>query len=187
MEAQNLFLASLVIVAVLDYVSVANAQVYPSRAITIIVPNPAGGPMDTVARILTERMRVSLGQPMIIENVPGASGSIGTGRVARAAADGHILSLGGWSQYVANSAVYSLKYDLVKDFEPVMLVATQPLLLVTNKSVPAQNLKELIAWLKANPDKALQGTGGHLDHVAGVYFQKLTSTRFGFEIGRAHV
>src|SRR5262245_20693358 len=180
MEAKNLFLASLAIAAVLGYVNDATAQVYPSRPITIVVPNPAGGPMDTVARIIAERMRLSLGQPIIIENVPGASGSIGTGRVARAAGDGYTLSLGGWSQYVANGAVYALKYDLVKDFEPVMLVATQPLLLVANKSVPARNLTELIAWLKANPDKAWQGTGGHLDHVAGVLFQKETGTRFGF-------
>jgi tripartite-type tricarboxylate transporter receptor subunit TctC len=90
------------------------------------------------------------------------------------------LSLGGWSQYVANGAVYALKYDLVKDFEPIILVATQPLLLVANKSVPAKNLAELVSWLKTNPDKALQGTGGHLDHVAGVFFQKVTATRFGF-------
>src|SRR5215475_11437144 len=177
---KGLLLTSLAVAAALGCKGDATAQAYPTRPITMIVPNPAGGPMDTVARIIAERMRVSLGQPIIIENVPGASGSIGTGRVARAAADGYMLSLGGWSQYVANGAVYALKYDLVKDFEPMMLVATQPLLLVTNKSAPAQSLKELIAWLKANPDKALQGTGGHLDHVAGVYFQKLTSTRFGF-------
>ena len=146
----------------------------------MIVPNPAGGPMDTVARVIAERVRGPLGQPIIIENVPGASGSIGTGRVARAAADGYTLSLGGWSQYVANGAVYALKYDLVQDFEPVGLIATQPLLLVANKSMPANDLKELIAWLKTNPGKALQGTGGHLDHVAGVFFQKETGTRFGF-------
>src|SRR5436190_5072306 len=180
MDSTKLLLASLAIAAALGCARDATAQAYPSRPITMIVPNPAGGPMDAVARIIAERMRVSLGQPIIIENVPGASGSIGTGRVARAAGDGYTLSLGGWSQYVANGAVYALKYDLVKDFEPVILVATQPLLLVANKSVPAKNLTELIAWLKANPDKAWQGTGGHLDHVAGALFQKETGTRFGF-------
>jgi tripartite-type tricarboxylate transporter receptor subunit TctC len=179
MNARNLLLASLV-VAAWECTGEASAQSYPSRPITVIVPNPAGGPMDTVARAIAERVRGSLGQPIIIENAPGASGSIGTGRVARAVGDGYTLSLGGWSQYVANGAVYDLKYDLVKDFEPILLVATQPLLLVANKSVPAQNLKELIVWLKANPDRAWQGTGGHLDHVAGVFFQKQTDTHFGF-------
>src|SRR4051812_470930 len=180
MESKMVLLASLAIAASFGCTRNAAAQAYPSRPITVIVPNPAGGPMDTVARIIAERVRSALGQPIIIENVPGASGSIGTGRIARAARDGYTLSLGGWSQYVANGAVYDLKYDLVKDFEPVMLVATQPLLLVANKSVPAKNLTELMAWLKANPDKAWQGTGGHLDHVAGVLLQKETGTRFGF-------
>src|SRR5436190_12331461 len=172
MDSTKLLLASLAIAAALGCARDATAQAYPSRPITIIVPNPAGGPMDTVARIITERLRGALSQPIIIENVPGASGSIGTGRVARATRDGYTLSLGGWSQYVANGAVYDLKYDLVKDFEPIVLVATQPLLLVANKSIPAQDLKELIVWLKANPDRAWQGMGGHLDHVAGVFFQK---------------
>jgi tripartite-type tricarboxylate transporter receptor subunit TctC len=180
METRNLLLASLAIAATLEHVKDATAQIYPSHPMTMIVPNPAGGPFDTVARIMTERMRVSLGQPIIIENVPGASGSIGTGRVARAAGDGYTLSIGGWSQYVANGVVYALKYDLLKDFDPVALLATQPLLLVAKKTMPAKDLKELIAWLKANPDKASQGTGGHLDHVAGVFFLKETSTRFGF-------
>jgi tripartite-type tricarboxylate transporter receptor subunit TctC len=179
MKATGLILASLAI-AVSEYLSGAAAQTYPSRPITVVVPNPAGGPMDTVARVIAEGVRRSLGQPVIIENTPGASGSIGTGRVARAVGDGYTLSLGGWSQYVANGAVYDLKYDLVKDFEPIVLVATQPLLLVANKSMPAQDLNGLIAWLKANPDRAWQGTGGHLDHVAGVYFQRQTGTRFGF-------
>jgi len=177
---KGLLLTSLAVAAALGCTGDATAQAYPTRPITMIVPNPAGGPMDTVARVIAERVRGPLGQPIIIENVPGASGSIGTGRVARAAADGYTLSLGGWSQYVANGAVYALKYDLVQDFEPVGLIATQPLLLVANKSMPANDLKELIAWLKTNPGEALQGTGGHLDHVAGVFFQKETGTRFGF-------
>lgn len=172
MQTGNHVLAVVALAASLGCNTDATAQVYPSRPITMIVPNPAGGPMDTVARIIAERVRGALGQPLIIENVPGASGSIGTGRVARAAADGYTLSLGGWSQYVANGAVYNLKYDLAKDFEPIALVATQPLLLVAKNSMPAKTLKELIAWLNANPDKALQGTGGPLDHVAAFSFRK---------------
>jgi tripartite-type tricarboxylate transporter receptor subunit TctC len=119
----------------------------------MIVPNPAGGPMDTVAR--TERVRGSLGQPIIIENVPGASGSIGTGRVARAAGDGYTLSLGGWSQYVANGAVYALNYDLVKDFEPVMLVATQPLLLVANNGPGCSEPSACSVYIPILPSSAL--------------------------------
>jgi len=180
MRTRDLFLVTLTLFAVMARVEAAIAQSYPSRPITMIVPNPAGGPMDTIARVIAERVRGSLGQPIIIENAPGAAGSIGTGRLARAAADGYTLSLGGWSQYVANGAIYTLSYDLVRDFEPVMLVASQPLLLVTSKSVPAKNLAEVIAWLKINPDKAWQGIGGHFEHVAGVLFQKETGTRFGF-------
>jgi tripartite-type tricarboxylate transporter receptor subunit TctC len=160
----------------------AGAQVYPSRPITIIVPFPAGGPSDTLARILAERMRVSLGQPIIIENVTGASGSIGAGRVARAAPDGYTLSLGTSTTHVINGAVLTLQYDVLNDFEPVSLLATNPQLIVARKTMPAKDLKELIAWLKANPDKESQGTSGagSAIHLAGVLFQKVTGTRFQF-------
>jgi tripartite-type tricarboxylate transporter receptor subunit TctC len=160
----------------------AGAQVYPSRAITMIVPTPAGGAVDTLARILAERMRGSLGQPVIVENVTGASGSIGTGRVARAGPDGYTLGLGNLSSHVVNGAVFKLPYDVRTDFEPVSLLTTQPLLIVAKKAMPANDLKELIAWLKANPDKASQGTGGpgSVIHLVGVLFQKETGTRFGF-------
>ena len=169
-------------VAVAAVSSLALAQSYPSRPITIVVPFPAGGPSDTVGRILAEKMRVSLGQPVIIENISGAAGSIGTGRVARAAPDGHTLVLGYWGTHVVNGAIYTLQYDVVKDFEPVALLPAQPLLVVAKKTMPANDLRELIAWLKSNPDKASQGTAGigSIGHVAGLFFQKETGTRFQF-------
>jgi tripartite-type tricarboxylate transporter receptor subunit TctC len=114
----------------------ARAQTYPSRPITMNVPFAAGGPTDTIARIVSERMRVSLGQPVIIENVTGADGTIGVGRVARAAAEGYTIGIGHWATHVLNGAAYSLQYDVVKDFEPVSLLTTNPLLIVTNKTVP---------------------------------------------------
>jgi tripartite-type tricarboxylate transporter receptor subunit TctC len=146
------------------------------------VPFAAGGPTDTIARILAERMRASLGQTVLIENATGANGSIGVGRVARAPADGYTISIGHWSTHVINGATYALSYDLLKDFEPVSLIATNPQLIVSKNAVPARDLQELIAWLRANPDKALQGTAGvgSAAHVGGVFFQSKTGTRFGF-------
>jgi tripartite-type tricarboxylate transporter receptor subunit TctC len=160
----------------------ATAQDYPSRPITVVVPFPAGGPSDTLVRILGEQMRGSLGQPIVIENVAGASGSIGVGRVARAAPDGYTLILGSWVTHVVNGVVYALKYDVANDFEPISLIATNPLLIVAKKATPADKLSELIAWLKANPDKATQGTtgAGSALHVAGVFFQKETGARLPF-------
>jgi tripartite-type tricarboxylate transporter receptor subunit TctC len=168
--------------AVVATASLAHAQSYPSRPITMVVPFPAGGPTDTVGRILAEKMRVSLGQPVIIENISGAAGSIGTGRVARAASDGHTLVIGYWGTHVVNGAIYPLQYDVVRDFEPVALLPAQPLLVVAKKSMPANDLRELIAWLKSNPDKASQGTAGigSIGHIAGLFFQKETGTRFQF-------
>jgi tripartite-type tricarboxylate transporter receptor subunit TctC len=161
---------------------IARAKAYPTRPITIVVPFAAGGPTDTIGRIMAERMRVSLGQTVLIENVTGASGTIGVGRVARASPDGYTISLGHWSTHVINGATYPLQYDLLNDFAPVAWVATNPQLIVTKNSVPAKDLQELIAWLRANPDKALQGTAGagSAAHVAGVFFQKETGTRFQF-------
>jgi len=159
----------------------ARAQVYPSRPLTIVVPFPAGGPTDTLARILAEHMRTSLGQPVIIENVSGAGGSIGVGRVARAAPDGYTLSIGHWQTHVLNGASYRLQYDVVKDFEPVSLLADTPQWIVARKTLPAKDLRELIAWLKENPGKATAGTvgvGG--PEVTGIYFQRSTGTSFPF-------
>jgi len=160
----------------------ATAEDYPARPITIVVPFPAGGPTDAVGRIVAERMRTSLGQSMVIENVAGASGSIGIGRVAHAAPDGYTIALGIWSTQVVNAAIYSLSYDVVKDFEPITLLASSPLMIAGKKTLPANDLDELIAWLKANPDNATQGTAGvgSPDHVAGVLFQQLTGTRYQF-------
>ena len=136
----------------------------------MVVPYTAGGPSDTLARILAERMRASLGQPVIIDNVGGAAGRIGTGRVARTAPDGHTLVVGSMSTHVVNGAVYALNFDVLKDFEPVSLLTDTPPLIVAKRTLPANNLKELIAWLKTNPDKASQGTTGvgSNSHLAGV-------------------
>src|SRR5712691_12897402 len=137
---------------------VAPAETYPSRPITMVVPFPPGGLTDVIARVLAEGMRTALGQSIIIENVGGATGSIGTGRVARAALDGYTVVIGIWNTHVANGATYALKYDVVKDFDPVLLLADAPLLLVAKKAIPANDLKEFIAWLKANPDKSSMAT-----------------------------
>jgi tripartite-type tricarboxylate transporter receptor subunit TctC len=159
---------------------VASAQVYPSRSVTLVVSYPAGGPTDAIGRIMAEGLRASLRQTLIIENVAGAAGSIGTGRVARAAPDGYTLIFGNWASHVVNGAVYSLQYDVLNDFEPVSLIATQPMIIVARKTLPATDLKELVAWLKANPDKASAGGAGagSANHVATVFFQKQTGTRF---------
>jgi tripartite-type tricarboxylate transporter receptor subunit TctC len=158
------------------------AQAYPTRPITMIVPFAAGGPTDVVARIIAERLRSSLGQPVIIENVSGAGGSIAVGRVVRAAPDGYTLGIGQSTTHVVNGAIYTLQYDLLNDLEPISLIATFPGLLVAKNSMPGNDLKGLVVWLKANPDKSSAGTAGigSPQHIAGVLFQKLTGTRFNF-------
>ena len=166
--------------AILAGIAGAHAQTYPSRPITLIVPFPAGGSTDAVGRILVERMRTSLGQPIVIENVGGAGGSIGVGRVARAAPDGYTLDIGQWDTHVANGATYPLTYDLMKDFEPIALISSNPFLVLARKTMPADDLKGLIAWLKANPDKATQAIPTAGSHVAGILLQKQTDTRFAF-------
>src|SRR5262249_9657907 len=122
----------------------ASAQAYPSRPITLVVAFGAGGPSDVIARILAEGMRGSLGQPVMIENVPGASGTIGVGRVAGASPDGYTLVLGNWATHVLNGPMFSLTYDLQKDFEPAALVSSDPLIIVARKTIPAQNLREFV-------------------------------------------
>jgi tripartite-type tricarboxylate transporter receptor subunit TctC len=172
----------LIAIAAVAWVGIdsTHAQDFPSRPITMIVPLPAGSAFDLTARLLAERMRAALGQPVVVENLTGASGSLGTGRCARAAPDGYTLCFGGVNTHVVNGAALALAYDVLKDFEPVSLVATAQLLIVARKAMPASDLKELIAWLKANPGKAAQGTGGpgSLTHLAGVSFQRETGTRF---------
>ena len=147
----------------------------------MIVPFPPGGLADVIGRIAAEGMRASLGQSIIIENVGGANGSVGTGRVARTAPDGYTLVLGIWNTHVGNAVTYTLQYDVVNDFAPIALLADAPLLLVAKKAIPANDLKELIAWLKANPDKASMGTvgAGSPGHLLGLLLQQETGTRFG--------
>jgi tripartite-type tricarboxylate transporter receptor subunit TctC len=160
----------------------ARAQNFPSRPITLIVPFAAGGPTDVLARILAEHMRLTLGQTVVIENVTGASGAIAGLRAARATPDGYTITIGHWGTHVLNGAVYALQYDVLNDFEPVALVGNGPQLIIGKPQLPAKDLKELIGWLKDNPNKATAGTAGPGSgaHVAGVFFQTLTGTSFSF-------
>jgi tripartite-type tricarboxylate transporter receptor subunit TctC len=150
-----------VALATLAGITAAHAQTYPSRPITMVVPYSAGGPTDTIARIMAERMRGPLGQTVVVENTTGAAGTLGVGRVARAAPDGYTISVGHWGTHVVNGAIYPLQYDVFNDFEPVAMIASNPQLIVARKGVPAKDLQELVAWLKANSAKATQGTAGH--------------------------
>jgi tripartite-type tricarboxylate transporter receptor subunit TctC len=166
--------------AALQGVAGASAQTYPSRPIMMIVPLATGGSTDVIARIMAEGMRAALGQPVIVENVTGAGGTIGVGRIARAAPDGYTIGIGQWGTNMANGAIYPLQYDLIKDFEPIGLIASQPFLIVARKTMPAKDLKELIAWLKANTDKVSQGNSGvgTPSHVAGILFQNAVGARW---------
>ena len=158
------------------------AENYPTRAITMIVPFPAGGATDTLARFLAEKMRAILGQSVIIENVAGAAGSIGVGRAVRAAPDGYTLSIGTSTTHMLTGGLYALSFDLLKDLEPVIQIGSEPLLIVGRKSLPADDLKGLIGWLKANPDRASVGIAGvgATGHLTGISFQKETGTKFQF-------
>lgn len=158
----------------------AVAQAYPTRPITVIVPLAAGGTTDMVARILAEHMRTSLGQPLVIENISGAGGSIGATRAARATPDGYSVVIGNWASHVGSSAIYPVQYDVLNDFEPVALLTTTPLWIVARKNFPAKDLNDLIAWLKTNPGKASAGTvgPGSPSHICSIYFQNSTGTRF---------
>jgi tripartite-type tricarboxylate transporter receptor subunit TctC len=160
----------------------ASAEDYPARAITMIVPFPAGGATDTLARYLGERMRAILRQPVIIENVGGAAGSLGVARAVRAAPDGYTLSIGTSTTHMLTGGLYPLSFDLINDLEPVILIGSEPLLIVGRKSLPADDLSALIGWLKANPDKASVGIAGvgATGHLAGISFQKETGTKFQF-------
>jgi tripartite-type tricarboxylate transporter receptor subunit TctC len=154
------------------------AQIYPTRSVTMVVGYAVGGPSDTIARIMAERMSMSLGERVVVENVTGASGSIGAARVARAAPDGYTLGFGDWSTHVANAAAYTLSYDVLKDFRPVALLPSNPMLVLARKGIPADTLDELIAWLKTNSGNvSIASSGaGSPPHVAGVYFQSVTGT-----------
>jgi tripartite-type tricarboxylate transporter receptor subunit TctC len=154
----------------------ALAQPYPAKPITIIVPFAAGGPSDAIARILGERMSQTLGQTFLVENVIGAGGSIGVGRAVRAPADGYTISYGHLGTHVFNGAIYPLQYDMLTDLEPLVLLPSNPMVVVSKNAAPAKTLAQLIAWLKANQDKVTAGTAGagSGSHVAGVYFANLT-------------
>jgi tripartite-type tricarboxylate transporter receptor subunit TctC len=160
--------------------SSAGAQTYPSRPITLVVPLATGGSTDVIGRLMAEAMRPALGQPVIVENTTGAGGTIGVGRVVRAAPDGYTFLIGQWGTNVASGAIYPLQFDLLKDLEPIALIATQPFLIVSRKTLPANDLKELIAWLKANADKATQSNSGigTPSHVGGILFQTAIGARF---------
>lgn len=152
--------------------AIAWAQPWPARPISIVVPFAPGGPTDTLARIISEPMRRFLGRSVVVDNVSGAGGTIGVGRVARAAADGYTVSIGHWGTHVVNGAYYKLNYDLLKDLDPVGMFADSPQLVVSNNAVPAKDLKELVEWIKGNPEKLRFGTGGvgGASHMAGIYF-----------------
>jgi tripartite-type tricarboxylate transporter receptor subunit TctC len=175
-----LLLVAIAIAGQLQGMGSASAQVYPSRPVTMIVPFPAAGPADVLARIISERMRVSLGQSVIVENVSGAAGSIAVGRVARAASDGYTLILGNLGTHVVNGAIYSLPYDVLNDFEAVALLPSNNQLIIASKATPAKDLKDLIAWVKASGDKVTVGTAGvgSPSHITAVYFQNTTGARF---------
>ncbi len=176
---RKLFVAALVTLAGIAH---ASAQGFPARPVTAIVPASAGGPTDTIARIVMTRAQQILGQTIIIENVGGASGTIGTGRVVRADPDGYTIGIGGVNHYVVNASVYPLNYDTLKDFEPISLLANGPMLIMSRNSVPAKNLAELITWLKANPDTVTFGTGGLASppHISGLSLQTVTGNKFQF-------
>jgi tripartite-type tricarboxylate transporter receptor subunit TctC len=168
------------LVAVAGSIAGAQGQTYPSRPVTMIVPFPAGGPTDTLARILAEGMRASLGQPVVIENVTGAGASIGISRAAQAAPDGYTLNIGNWTSHVGAGAMYPAAHDALLELEPVALISATPLMIVGRNTLPPKDARELIAWLRANPDKASAATvgAGSAAHVCLLYFQQKTGTRF---------
>src|SRR5262245_49981155 len=157
-------------------IAAAHAQTYPSRSITLVVPFPPGGSTDVAARIMADRMRPLLGQPVIIENVGGAGGSIGVGRVARAAPDGYTIDIGQWDTHVG-SIIYNLNYDLQKDFEPIGLISVNPQLMVAKKDLPAKDLNSLVAWMKANPGKVTFVNQNAAAQVTGILFEQATGQK----------
>ena len=165
---------------VLSAATSAHAQTYPSRPITIVVPFAPGGATDLLPRLFTERLHAILGQPVVIENLSGAGGTIGLGRVARAAPDGYTIVSGNWSTFVSNGAIYTLPYDLVKDFAPIVLLPANSHLIAARKSHPANDLRELVSWVKANQDKVAVGTAGvgTASHFSALLLQSLTGTHF---------
>lgn len=169
----HVVLASVAILAA----TAASAADFPTHPLSLIVPYAAGGPTDTIARLVADRMAKSLGQPVVVENLTGAAGTIAAAKVSRAAADGYTISIATWSSYVVSPVIYHLSYDVFRDFDPVIWLTQTPLLLVSRKDIPANNLKELVAWLKAKPDPVLLGSAGGTDQVAGYLLQQQTGAR----------
>jgi tripartite-type tricarboxylate transporter receptor subunit TctC len=182
MQTGRTLLASLTFVVLFGNIPTVFAQAYPSHSITLISPFPAGAPLDMIARVVGEGMKASLGQPIIVENVAGAAGTLGVARAARAAADGYTVSIGNVSSHVLAEAIYPLSFDVLKDFEPVALLVSNPQVITSRNAVPAKDLAGLITWLRSHPDEASAGTAGpgSVSHVAGLFFQKETGTRFRF-------
>jgi len=160
----------------------ARSQAFPVKPVTLVVPFSAGGPTDTLARILAEPMRRSLGQPVLVENTTGAGGTVASARVVRAAPDGYLLVIGHWGTHVVNGAYYTLPFDLLNDFAPIGMIASNPQVIVSKLAVPAKNLKELTSWITANQDKALIGNGGvgGAAHMAGIYFLNRINAKLQF-------
>lgn len=171
-------LVAMLAAALLGFAASAAAQTYPSRPITFIEPFAAGGPSDAVARVVAQAMSQTLGQSIVIENVTGADGTIAAARLARAAPDGYTIGMATWSTHVVSPVIYHTSYNVFKDFAPVALLSETPLMLVANKKMPADDLRGLIAWLKANPNTAYQGIAGGTDQVIGFLFQRRTGTKF---------
>jgi tripartite-type tricarboxylate transporter receptor subunit TctC len=183
MMRRTVFAARIATLALSGFlVGSARADNYPSRPITVIVPFAAGGPSDAMMRILGERMKTTLGEAILIENVTGAGGSIGVGRAVRSPADGYTISFGHLGTHVANGAVYKLGYDLVADLDPVVLLPSNPMIIVSKKAVPARTLSELLAWLKSNPTPAAAGTAGagSGSHIAGLYFESVAGIKLQY-------
>jgi tripartite-type tricarboxylate transporter receptor subunit TctC len=178
----KLWLAGLMLGSIGIFTCSALAQTYPSRPITVVVPFTAGGPTDALMRILGERMRVTLGYNLVVENVTGAAGTIGVGRVARANPDGYTLSVGHWSTHVVNGAVYPLNFDLLTDLAPIARLTHYPMMLVSKNDIPAKDVKSLLAWLKQNEARVSTGSigAGSAAHVAGVYFEQLTGLKLNY-------
>jgi len=174
--------AAAAVAVVLGLIGPAFAEQYPSRPITIIVPFSAGGPTDTLARLLAESMRKTLGQTIVVENITGAGASIGVTRAIQSPPDGYTLSIGNWTSHVGAGAMYPVSWDILKDLAPISLLSATPLLIVGKNDLPAKDGRELIAWLKAHPDKASAATigAGSAAHVCGLYFEQQTGTRFQF-------
>src|ERR1700726_3002809 len=177
---RRLVLAALIVLSLFGGNGLADN--FPSHLITIVVPFSAGGPTDAIARILSDRMKTRLGETILIENVTGAGGSLGVGRVVRAAPDGYTISFGHLGTHVANGAIYKLGYDLVTDLEPVVLLPSNPMIIVSKNAVPAKSLQELLAWLKARPTPATAGTAGagSGSHIAGLYFENVTGIKLQY-------